>query len=67
MAESLGFIIGEYTAPLTGPSYILQTLIMRGHSKKRLEPEDLTHRKKIRRMKQGTDYSIASHLEFLTS
>jgi len=37
------------------------------YKKKVYNNDDLTHRKTIRKLKQGIDYSIANHIEYLTS
>jgi len=68
MTESLGFIIGEYTIPPDLPIiYITDSNNARTLQKKVYNSDDLTHQKKVRKLKQGIDYSIANHLEYLTS
>jgi hypothetical protein len=68
MAESLGFIIGEYTIPPDLPIiYITDSNNARTLQKKVYNSDDLTHWKKVRKFKQGIHYSIANHLEYLTS
>jgi hypothetical protein len=58
----------DYTIPSDWPIIsITDSNNVRTLQKKIRNPEDLTHRKMIRRMKQGIDYSMANHLEFLTS
>ena len=68
MAESLGFIIGEYTIPSDLPViYITDSNNARTLQRNVKNSKDFTHRKYIRKVKQGIDHSIANHLEYLTS
>jgi hypothetical protein len=68
MAESLGFIIGEYTIPEDLPViYITDSNNARTMQRNVMHPKEFTHRKFVRNVKQGIDYSIANHLEYLTS
>jgi hypothetical protein len=67
MAETLGFIFGEYTLPSHLPAiYITDSNNARTLQRNIKNIEDFTHRKKIRKIKQGINYSIANHLEYLT-
>ena len=68
MAETMGFIIGDYTIPSDTPiicitdsnnAFTLQRKMKNGHR--------FTHQKMIRGIKQGIDQSITNHLEYLTS
>ena len=68
MAESLSFIIGEYTIPTDFPIiYITDSNNARALQKRAHNSHYFTHWKKVRCVKQGIEYSIASHLEYLTS
>ncbi len=68
MAETLGFIIREYTTPSDLPIiYITDSKNERTLQRELKKSDELTHRKKKRQAKQDTDYSIANHLEMLTS
>jgi len=68
MAETLRFIIREYTTPSDLPIiYITDSKNARRLQRKLKKSDELTHRKKIRQVKQDIDYSIANHLEMLTS
>jgi len=67
MAETLGFILGEYTLPSHLPAiYITDSNNARTLQRNIKNIDDFTHRKRIRKIKQGIDYSIANHLEYLT-
>jgi hypothetical protein len=68
MAESLAFIIGEYTIPSGIPIiYITDSNNARTLQWNIKNLDDFTHRKKVRQVKQGIEYSIANHLEYLTN
>ncbi len=68
MAETLRFIIREYTTPSDLPIiYITDSKNARRLQRKLKKSDELTHRKKIRQVKQDIDYSIANHLEMLIS
>jgi hypothetical protein len=67
MAEAIGFIIGEYTIPADLPIiYINDSNKARSLQKRMKNVGDFTHRKMVRQIKQGIDYSITYHLEHLT-
>jgi hypothetical protein len=67
-AETLGFILGEYTIPTELPFiYITDSNNARTLQQKCKNDKNITHWKKVRNIKQGIDYSIANHLEHLTS
>ena len=67
MAESIGFILGDYTIPAHIPViYITDSNNARTLQRNLTCLSEYTHRKQIRCIKQGIDFSIASHLEFLT-
>ena len=66
MAESLGFILGEYTIPAHMPViYITDSNNARTLKRHLTCIADFTHRKQVRSIKQGIDNSIANHLEHL--
>jgi len=68
MAEALGFILGEYTIPSGFPIiYVTDSNNARTLQRNTKNLNQFTHRKKIRQLKQGIDFSIANHLEFLTN
>jgi len=68
MAESFGFILGEYTIPADQPViYITDSNNARTLQRNLKNSSSFTHRKLVRTVKQGIDYSIANHLEHLTS
>jgi hypothetical protein len=68
MAETLGFIIGDYTIPSELPViYITDSNNARMLLRRLKNCEGLMHRKKVRAVKQGINYSLANHLEFLSS
>jgi len=68
MAEAIGFIIGEYTIPSDLPVlYITDSNKARTLQQNIKFCDKITHHKQIRCIKQGIDYSIANHLEFLIS
>jgi hypothetical protein len=67
MAEAIGQILGEYTIPSQYPIiYITDSNNARTLQKNIKTMEEFTHRKWVRQVKQGIDYSIANHLEYLT-
>jgi hypothetical protein len=67
MAEAIGFILGQYTIPAELPIiYIMNSNNARTLQRNIVNLNKFTHRKKVRQVKQGIDYSIASHLEHLT-
>jgi len=67
MVETLGFILGEYTLPSHLPAiYIADSNNARTLQRNIKNIEDFMHQKKIRKIKQGIDYSIANQLEYLT-
>lgn len=67
MAESIGFIIGEYTIPTDMPIiYITDSNNARTVQRNLKNIDDFTHRKKVRQVKQGINYAIANYLEYLT-
>jgi hypothetical protein len=64
MAESIGFILGEYTIPAQLPIiYITDTNNARTLQRGARQMDDYTHRQRVWQIKQGIDYSIANHLE----
>ena len=68
MAESMGFIFGEYTIPSDLPIiYITDSNNARTLQRNLKDSDSFTHRKMIRSVMQGIDSSIAHHLKFLTS
>jgi hypothetical protein len=68
MAEAIGFILGEYTIPSDLPIiYITDSNNARVLQRRIKNEEDLTHRNMVRCVKQGINYSIANHLEYLMS
>jgi len=68
MAETLGFIIGDYTIPSELPIiYITDSNNAKMLLRRLKNFEGLTHRKKVRAVKQGINYSLANHFEFLSS
>jgi hypothetical protein len=68
MAESIGFILGEYTIPSDLPIiYITDSNNARTLQKRIKNKDDCTHRNMVRHVKQGIDCSITNHLEYLTS
>jgi hypothetical protein len=68
MAETCGLLLGEYTVPANMPIiYITDSNNARTLQRNLKNSITFTHRKMIRTVKQGIDYSIASHLEHLTS
>ncbi len=68
MAESIGFILGEYTIPAHLPIiYITDSNNARTLQRRVRHINNYTHRQRVRQIKQGIDYSIANHLELLTS
>jgi hypothetical protein len=68
MAESIGFILGEYTIPAHLPIiYITDSNNDRTLQRRVRHINNYTHRQRVRQTKQGIDYSIANHLELLTS
>jgi len=67
MAETMGFIIGEYTVPETLPIiYVTDSNNARTLQRNLKNGKDFTHRKMTRSIKQGIDQAIANHLEYLT-
>jgi hypothetical protein len=67
MAESIGFILGEYTIPAEIPViYITDSNNAKTLQRNIASLKNFTHRKQVRHVKQGIDQSIASHLEYLT-
>jgi hypothetical protein len=68
MAETMEFIIGEYTIPSDTPIiYITDSSNARMLQRNIKNSHKFTHHKMIRGIKQGIDHSIANHLEYLTS
>ncbi len=68
MAETFGFIIGEYSIPTDMPIiYITDSNNARTLQRNIKQGEQYTHRYMIRHIKQGIDHAIANHLEYLTS
>ena len=68
MAEALGFIIGKYTIPGDLPViYITDSNNARTSQRNVKNKKEFTHPKFVRNVKQGIEYSIANHLEYLTS
>jgi len=67
MAESIGFILGDYTVPADVPViFITDSNNARTLQRNLTSLQEYTHRQKVRLIKQGIDSSIANHLEFLT-
>ncbi len=67
MAETLGFILGEYTIPPDLPAiYIMDSNNARKLQRNIKNLNDFTHQKQVRKIKQEIEYSIANHLEYLT-
>jgi len=67
MAETLGFIIGEYSIPSDLPIIFITNSNNARTLQRNLKNNDsFTHRKLIRQVKQGIEHSIANHLEHLT-
>jgi hypothetical protein len=68
MAETFGFIIGEYSIPTDMPIiYITDSNNARILQRNIKQGEQYTHWYMIRHIKQGIDHVIANHLEYLTS
>jgi hypothetical protein len=68
MTEVLGFIIGESTIPPNLPIiYITDSNNARVLQRNIFHKNNLTHRTMTRKAKQGIEYSLANHLEHLTS
>lgn len=68
MAETIGFILGEYTIPSDLPIlYITDSNNARTLQWRVKNRDEFTHQKMASCVKQGIDYLIANHLEFLTS
>jgi hypothetical protein len=68
MAESMGFLLGEYTIPPGLPIiYITDSNNARTLQRNIKNSANFTHQQMIRHVKQGIDSSIANHLEYLTS
>jgi len=68
MAESIGFILGEYSITADVPIlYITDSNNARALQKNLKHTINLTHRKLVWHIKQGIDYAIANHLEYLTN
>jgi hypothetical protein len=68
MAETFGFIIGEYSIPTDMPIiHITDSNNARTLQRNIKQGEQYTHRYMIRHIKQGIDHAIANHLEYLTS
>jgi hypothetical protein len=68
MAETLGFILGEYTKPTHLPIlYITDSNNARSLQRRVKCKQDFTHRQLVCTVKQSIDHSIANHLDFLTS
>jgi hypothetical protein len=68
VVESLGFIIGEYTVPAKLPIiYITDSNNARTLQRRIKNCDGIMHQIKVRKVKQGIEYSIANHLELLTS
>jgi len=68
MAEAIGFLLGEYTIPSTVPIlYVTDSNNARTLQRNVKNLDNFTHRRKIRSVKQGIDYGIANHLEYLTT
>jgi hypothetical protein len=67
MAEAIGFIIGEYTIPLELPIiYITDSNNARTLQWNIKIIDEFTNRKKVSCVKQGIEYPIAKHLQYLT-
>eukprot|EP00590_Aulacoseira_subarctica_P005294 CAMPEP_0172416722 /NCGR_PEP_ID=MMETSP1064-20121228/3216_1 /TAXON_ID=202472 /ORGANISM="Aulacoseira subarctica , Strain CCAP 1002/5" /LENGTH=1681 /DNA_ID=CAMNT_0013154579 /DNA_START=343 /DNA_END=5384 /DNA_ORIENTATION=- len=67
MAETIGFLLGDYTVPPNIPViYITDSNNARTLQRNLTSLEQYTHRKQIRNIKQGIDSSIANHLDHLT-
>jgi hypothetical protein len=67
MAETVGFIIREYTVPPDIPIlYITDSNNARTLQRNLRYKDEITHRKMIRQIKQGIDHAIANQLEYLT-
>jgi len=67
MAETIGFILGDYTIPPDFPViYITDSNNARTLQRNLASLEQYTHRKQVRDIKQGIDSSIANHLDHLT-
>ena len=67
MAESIGFILGDYTIPADIPViFITDSNNARTLQRNLTSLNSFTHRQQVRQVKQGIDFSIANHLEFLT-
>jgi hypothetical protein len=67
MAETLGFIIGEYSIPSDLPIiFITDSNNARTLQRNLKNNDSFTHRKLICQVKQGIEHSIANHLEHLT-
>jgi hypothetical protein len=64
MAESIGFILGEYTILAHLPIiYITDSNNARTLQRRVRHINNYTHRQRVWQNKQGIDYSIANHLE----
>jgi hypothetical protein len=57
MAEAIGFLLGEYTIPTHCPIiYITDSNNARSLQQNIANIQQFTHQKKVRHIKQGTDY-----------
>jgi len=67
MAESLGFVLGAHTIPPGIPiMYVTDSNNARTLQRNLSNPHLFTHRKMVRKVKQGIDHTIANHLQLLT-
>jgi hypothetical protein len=67
MAESLGFVLGAHTIPPGIPiMYVTDSNNARTLQRNLANPHLFTHRKMVRKVKQGIDHAIANHLQLLT-
>jgi len=67
MAESIGFLLGEYMIPSDYPIiYVTDSNNARSLQCNLTNMHNYTHRYNVRHVKQGIDYAIANHFEYLT-
>jgi hypothetical protein len=67
MTEAVGFIIAAYTIPQNLPTiFVTDSNNARTLQRNIKNINQFTHWKKVRHIKQGIDYSIANHMEYLT-
>ena len=63
----MGFVIGAHTIPPKTPIlYVTDSNTARALQRNIINIHQFTHRKKVRKVKQGIDYALANQLEYLS-